>query len=147
MTRLIGTRYFRYLVDDGTHIDDFSRLLEHGRIEKIIQIPRKDGRITPLAVNATVIAGGTGTGMRIIVSGHDITRQKQDEEAIRASLEEKVILLREVHHRVKNNLQIIISLTNLQMRQTSDPAVKQITFRNAEPRAGDVPGPRKTLPF
>jgi PAS domain S-box-containing protein len=124
--QLIGTKYFQYLVDDGTHIDDFSRLLEDGRIEKIIHMPRKDGNIIPLAVNATVIAGGTGMDLRIIVSGHDITRQKQDEEAIRASLEEKVILLREVHHRVKNNLQIIISLTSLQMRQTNVPEVKQI---------------------
>ncbi|RPI37195.1 MAG: PAS domain S-box protein, partial [Methanoregulaceae archaeon] len=56
----------------------------------------------------------------------DITDRKKAEAAIQASLDEKVILLREVHHRVKNNLQIIISLTNLQMRQTSDPAVKLI---------------------
>jgi len=47
-------------------------------------------------------------------------------ETIRASLDEKVILLREVHHRVKNNLQIIISLTNLQMRQIDDNQLKQV---------------------
>jgi PAS domain S-box-containing protein len=125
--QLIGTRYFRFLVDDGTHTDAFARLLELGKIEKTIQIQRNDGHATPVSVNATVIRGSPGTGMqRIIVSGHDITRQKQDEEAIRASLDEKVVLLREVHHRVKNNLQIIISLTNLQMRQTDDLGVKQI---------------------
>jgi PAS domain S-box-containing protein len=54
----------------------------------------------------------------------EVVVRKQAEAAIRASLDEKVILLREVHHRVKNNLQIIISLTNLQMRQTTDPGVK-----------------------
>jgi PAS domain S-box-containing protein len=56
----------------------------------------------------------------------DITDRKKAEAEIRASLEEKVILLREVHHRVKNNLQIIISLVSLQMRQTDNPVVKQI---------------------
>ncbi len=56
----------------------------------------------------------------------DITDRKKAEASIQASLEEKVILLREVHHRVKNNLQIIISLVNLQMRQTDDPEVKKI---------------------
>jgi PAS domain S-box-containing protein len=47
-------------------------------------------------------------------------------EELNTSLQEKVILLREVHHRVKNNLQIIISLINLQMRQIDDKQLKQI---------------------
>jgi PAS domain S-box-containing protein len=124
--KLIGTNYFRYLVDDGTHAESFARLLATGKLENQIRIIRDDGHITPVSVNATVIQGKPGTDSRIIVSAHDITRQQQDEAAIRASLEEKVILLREIHHRVKNNLQIIISLTNLQMRKTHDPVVKQI---------------------
>jgi len=45
---------------------------------------------------------------------------------IEKSLQEKEVMLREIHHRVKNNLQIIISLTNLQLRKATDPAVKQI---------------------
>jgi two-component sensor histidine kinase len=51
---------------------------------------------------------------------------KSRTEELNASLDEKVILLREVHHRVKNNLQIIISLLNLQMRQTDNTVVKQL---------------------
>jgi PAS domain S-box-containing protein len=124
--QMIGSAYISYLVDDDTLHTVFSRLLETGRADHSIRIRRIDGHITPVSVNATRIGGNDTADVRIIIAGHDITRQKQDEEAIRASLEEKVLLLREVHHRVKNNLQIIISLTNLQIRQTGDPAVKQI---------------------
>ena len=53
----------------------------------------------------------------------EIAQRKTAEETVRASLEEKIVLLREVHHRVKNNLQILISLMNLQSRTVSDPQV------------------------
>jgi PAS domain S-box-containing protein len=56
----------------------------------------------------------------------EVTVRKQAEAAIQASLDEKILLLREIHHRVKNNLQIIISLTNLQMRTVDDPRMKQV---------------------
>ena len=124
--RLIGTPYFGYLVDDGTLQEKFSGLIRIGTIENFVQLRRTDGYVTPLSVHASVIKGMDGGKDRIIVAAHDISRQKRDEEAIQVSLDEKVLLLREIHHRVKNNLQIIISLTNLQMRQTEDPGLKQI---------------------
>ena len=62
------------------------------------------------------------TGGMVLLVATDVTSQKRQEELLRHSLEEKDALLHEIHHRVKNNMQIMSSLISLQMEDYKEQA-------------------------
>ncbi len=82
---------------------------------------RKDGSEFPVEIGLNPIE--TEDGPMVLSAIVDISDRKQKEAGIRAALQEKDILLGEIHHRVKNNLQIVYSLLDLQSARISDQTV------------------------
>ncbi len=89
-------------------------------------IARPDGTKIPILCKAAPIRDAEGRITGGVIGWQDITERKQAEEAIKSSLAEKEVMLKEIHHRVKNNMQVISSLVDLQAAEIEDPAIRKI---------------------
>lgn len=76
-------------------------------------------------------------GAVFVVVQQDITERKQAESMIQASLKEKEVLLKEIHHRVKNNLGVVDGLLQMQARRSPDPQVVE-TLKESQNRIASI---------
>ncbi len=115
-------------------VDRFQRAIAGEPISPHVEVEmiKKDGRRVPVELSmANLILDGRIAG-RVGVA-RDITERRRVDTQIKASLQEKEVLLKELHHRVKNNLQIISSLLNLQSKYIRDPQTLQM-FNDSQNR-------------
>jgi PAS domain S-box-containing protein len=83
---------------------------------------RADGSEFPVEIGLNPI--DTEAGIMVLASIIDITERQRAQQRLEDALREKTVLLNEVHHRVKNNLQVITSLLNLQADHAADPRLR-----------------------
>jgi PAS domain S-box-containing protein len=120
--QLIGRSVMDFVHPDyhGIVIERMRQVKEEGKAapaneEKYIRL---DGTVIDVEVSASPVVYESQAATQVFV--RNITERKKAEERIEASLKEKEVLLKEIHHRVKNNLQVISSLLKLQSRQVGD---------------------------
>lgn len=87
---------------------------------------RKNGEIVYASISVRCVRNADGSPNHTVGMVQDISDRKRDEQALYNSLQEKESLLKEVHHRVKNNLQIISSLLRLQGAQIDHPIARAV---------------------
>ena len=117
-SELVDRRLMDRIVPEGLE-DSVTRRLDSGKDEKYLSSGRrKDGTIFPVEVS---VRHTLYKGQRVRVATiRDITDRKRFEEEFTNALAEKDLMLRELHHRVKNNLALVISLLRMQMREIAD---------------------------
>lgn len=97
----------------------------------------RDGRRLDISLVASPIQKAGGEIVGISTIARDISQRRRDERLLQASLREKSVLLTEVHHRVKNNLQLVLSLVRMHADRVSDDEARA-AFADTESRVRSV---------
>lgn len=95
-------------------------------INRELESLRKDGTRIWISLSVAPLEDLSGNVYGVMTIASDITEQKKAREQIVASLREKEVLLKEIHHPVKNNMQIISSMLNLQEGGMDDTGMRDV---------------------
>ncbi|MBU4408685.1 MAG: PAS domain S-box protein, partial [Proteobacteria bacterium] len=144
---LVGKSSFDLIAPEDRQkaVAGMEEALEKGYIkDREYHVITNDGSRLPVEMSVSIMKGVAGEPIGFVGVTRDISERKRAEESIRSSLAEKELLLKEVHHRIKNNLAGIIGLLQLQRETVTDPAAVA-QFRELEGRIRSIALVHETL--
>ncbi|MFH1624528.1 MAG: histidine kinase dimerization/phosphoacceptor domain -containing protein, partial [Pseudomonadota bacterium] len=133
---IMGMNYRKYTDKENSKIlyQAFNKVFGTGEPSEGLayEIIGKEGTKLYIESSVSLIRNTSGQPIGFCGIMRNITERKRAEEKIKASLREKETMLKEIHHRVKNNLQVISSLLDIQSSYLQDEEIKAIFQQSVE---------------
>ncbi len=111
---------------------EFERAVEDHRtgrlpvVDLTLRMLRRDGSAFRAVVHGVFVREVDGRPRSFLAQVNDVTSTQTVEEGLRTALREQTLLAREVHHRIRNNMQVLSSLIGLQAQRVDDPRAQEV---------------------